>query len=409
LIVMSIFCAPRVAFSVGVAALVGSLTAPVSLHAAFEIADVTDAWIDGFQGYTRVWLDYGDDAISQEEWDAYTPSTGYIKNTPRNTEFNDENTLSSPGLPEPDVETDTIDGYTWKFIAQTQSAMWPYTQAVFPGTVNAYQAAFATTTPPAGTIRFSSNEKNQEMIWWAREGDSPEGNLIPRYFITDEWGNRYIMGTTGAANDADIPASFASTVLPPGWTKATGYLDQTLVLAPAYGAGDQAHFNLFRESADNAFFQFEWGAGGNSVAAHIAGMPIWGGPTSDAILGRAGDDNLIHGAEGDDTISALGNNDDIYGDHGVDTVVLQGLLSDYQVMDWAEQGAQLRLSGFGFTKSLHDSEFLRFSDGSVIATSAVPEPSTHAIALAALACGGSLLWRRRRPRVTRNLAADGGG
>jgi hypothetical protein len=274
--------------------------------------------------------------------------------------------------------------------------MWPYTETAFPGTINAYQAAFATVTPPAGTIRFSSNEKNQEMIWWAREGNSPEGSLIQRYFITDEWGNRYIMATTGVENDADIATSFNSTVLPEGWTKATGYLAENLILAPAYGAGDQAHFNLFRESADNAFFQFEWGVNGSSVAAQIAGMPIWGGPASDAILGRVGDDNLIHGAEGDDVISALGNNDDIYGDIGTDTVVLQGLLSDYQVMGWAEQGAQLRLFGFGVTKSLRDTEFLRFSDGSMIATSAVPEPSTYAMALAGLACGGYVVVRRRK-------------
>ena len=125
-------------------------------------------------------------------------------------------------------------------------------------------------------------------------------------------------------------------------------------------------------------------------------MPIWGGPASDAILGRVGDDNLIHGAEGDDIISALGNNDDIYGDIGTDTVVLQGLLSDYQVMEWAEQGAQLHLFGFGVTKSLRDTEFLRFSDGSVIATSAVPEPSTYAMALAGIACGGYAMFRRRK-------------
>jgi hypothetical protein len=396
LIVTPIARIPRVALSLSVVALFGSLTAPATLYAAFEIADVTDAGDDGFQGYTRVWLAYGDNAITAEEWDTYEPSPGYIRNTARNLEFNDENTLSSPGLPEPDIEVETIDGYTWKFIAQTQSAMWPYTETAFPGTINAYHAAFATVTPPAGTIRFSSNEKNQEMIWWAREGNSPEGSLIQRYFITDEWGNRYIMGTTGVENDADIATSFNSTVLPQGWTKSIGNLAENLILAPAYGAGDQAHFNLFRESADNAFFQFEWGVSGSSVAAQIAGMPIWGGPASDAILGRVGDDNLIHGAEGDDVISALGNNDDIYGDIGTDTVVLQGLLSDYQVLGWAEQGAELRLFGFGVTKSLRDTEFLRFSDGSMIATSAVPEPSTYAMALAGLACGGYTMWRRRR-------------
>jgi hypothetical protein len=367
---------------------------PAPLLASFEIADVTDAAVDDYRGYTRVYLDYGTNPITTEEWAAYTPSDGYVKNTPRNSEFNDENTLSSPGMPAPNVQVVTIDGYTWKFIAQTQSAMWPYSNDVFPNTENAYEAAVVTTTPPPGTIKFSSNEKNQQMIFWAREGNSPTNNPIQRYFITDEWGNKYIMGTTGVASDADIPLSFTSSVLPQGWTKSTGYLDETLTLSPAYGAGDQAHFNLFRENADNSFFQFEWGANGGSVASQIAGMPIWGGPSSDAILGRVGDDNLIHGAEGDDTISALGNNDDIYGDSGSDTVALQGLLSDYQVVEWAEQGAHMKLFGFGLTKSLYDTEFLRFSDGSTIATSAVPEPSTYA--LLAMSAAGALWWARRR-------------
>jgi hypothetical protein len=79
-------------------------------------------------------------------------------------------------------------------------------------------------------------------------------------------------------------------------------------------------------------------------------------------------------------------------------VTIKLLLSDYQVMGWAEQGAQLRLFGFGVTKSLRDTEFLRFSDGSVIATSAVPEPSTCAMAFAGLACGGPAP-RRMYPEI----------
>ena len=158
--------------------LIGVTITSAPLHAAFEIADVNDADLDNYRGYTRVYLDYGDNPITADEWATYTPSDGYVKNTPRNSEFNAENTLSSPGMPAPNIDVVTIDGYTWKFIAQTQSAMWPYSQAVFPNAENAYQAAYATTTPPAGTIKFSSNEKNQQMIFWAREGDSPEGNPI---------------------------------------------------------------------------------------------------------------------------------------------------------------------------------------------------------------------------------------
>lgn len=375
----------------------------LSVHATwagYEIADVTQAYEDGFQGYTRVYLDYGDNPITAEEWASYEPSLGYLKNTPRNPEFNAENTFSSPGLPYGQVDVVTIDGYTWKFIAQIQSAMWPYNSTLFPETLNAYQAAFATTTPPAGSIKFSSNEKNQEMIFWAREGNSSEGAPILRYFITDQWGNKYIMGASGAATDEEIPAAFAGTVLPAGWIKSTGYLDETLSLLPAYGAGNQAHYNIFRESGDNTFFQIEWGESGHSIAEQIVGMPIWGGSTDDRISGRAGADNLIHGAEGDDLIFSLGQNDTIYGDAGIDTVVFGGNFSDYSLLNYAENGTQLTLSGFGYEKLLYDVEFLQFDD-LTIAASAVPEPS--AVALIGGAFAVYLAWRLRRRRSSHPL------
>lgn len=259
-----------------------------SLQAGYEIADVTEAWVNGFKGYTKVYLDYGDNRITGEEWQTFDPPPGYLKNTPRNGEFNAENTMSSPGMPAPEVLVVDIGGYTWKFIAQIQSAMWPYNSTLFPDTYGPYQAAFVETTPPEGAVKFSSNEKNQEMIFWAREGNDPNGAPILRYFVTDQWGNRYIMGAAGVENDADILASFEAAVLPDGWTKSWGYLDGTLSLMPAYGAGNQAHYNLFRESSDNTFFQFEWGASGNGIAQQIESMPIWGGATDDVIRGPRG-------------------------------------------------------------------------------------------------------------------------
>lgn len=358
-------------------------------HAAYEIADLTEAAQNSFQGYTRVYIDYGDHAITAEEWETYTPSPGYIKNTPRNAEFNAENTFSSPGLPDGQVTVSTIDGYTWKFIAQTQSAMWPYDQATFPGTQNAYEAASATTTPPVGTIKFSSNEKNQEMIFWARENNLPDGSLITRYVATDQWGNTYLMGASGTS----AAASLDSLNLPPGWSVVTTTFADTFSLFPAYGAGDQAHFNLFRDSADNTFFQMGWSASGQSIAGQIADMPIWGLATNDLIYGRSDDDNLIHGAEGDDVIYSLGLNDSLHGDSGIDTVVLPGDFADYVVLTFADNGLSLGLSGFGLEKSIFDVEFLQFDD-QTIATSAVPEPSIATL----LGCGLFLLARRRGVR-----------
>ncbi len=337
-----------------------------TLQAGYEIADLTDAWEDAFRGYTRVYLDFGENRISDEAWPGFVPPTGYLKNSPRNGLFNAENTFSSPGMPSGNVIVENIGGYTWKFIAQIQSAMWPYDLETFPGTINAYQAAFTTVTPPAGSIKFSSNEKNQEMIFWAREGNTPEGAPILRYVITDTWGNQYLMGASGAFSNEEILTSFNNAQLPAGWTKSTLYLPETLSLMPAYGPGNQAHYNLFRENSDNTFFQFVWGEDGGSIAAQIAGMPIWGGGTDDNLRARDGDDNHI------------------YGGGGIDTAILTGNFSDYTLLTWLDGGAELSLSGLdSTTKYLYGISFLQFDD-MLLSTATIPETSAALLLLTSL-------------------------
>jgi hypothetical protein len=141
------------------ALLLGLGTAPA--RAAYEIADLSGVGAD-FTGYTKVYIAYGSNPITtDEQWAAYTQPDGFIKNTERNGEFNAETTFSSPGQSAPDITLYTDpSGYTWKFIAQTQSAMWPYTSGTNP-----YQQAATATTPPAGEVKYTSNEKNQQMIF----------------------------------------------------------------------------------------------------------------------------------------------------------------------------------------------------------------------------------------------------
>ncbi len=376
-----------------------SLAAGGNVQAGYEIADTTDASDNDYRGYMRVYLDYGSNPIESDEWETFGPPEGYLKNSPRNPEFNAENTMSSPGKPSGEVVIAEIGAdandvpYTWKFIAQIQSAMWgDYSELPFPA--NPYRSASVIITPPDHTIKFSSNEKNQEMIFWATEGNVPGATAIKRYFITDQWGNTYIMGASGAPTDAELDDYFDQAVLPTGWTKSTGFLTETLHVLPAYGRGDQAHYNLFRESGDNTFFQITWSASGEGIATQIAGMPIWGGATSDTLLGRVGDDNVIHGAEGDDHIILRGQNDWIYGDAGIDTVVFDGLFSDYSLLSYAAGGSELLLEGFGYQKYLYDVEWLQFNDVTLSAA-AIPEPS----AVWLLVGAGGLLWGFGKRRI----------
>ena len=336
-------------------------------QAGSELADTTEAGAD-HTGPTSVILDYGSNPIPPEVFASpdYVPPPGYLKNTPRTPEFNAEETLSSPGEPEGVVTiVTTSDGYTWKIIARTLSANWPYDPEQYPTLdpppTSAWDAAFRSPTPPAGVVRYSANEKNQLMTFWANESDSPSGEPILRFFIEDEWGNRYMMMSTGAMSDEETLADFEAAVLPAGWTKSTGYLSETITLAPAYGAGDQAQYNIWRDSADSTYVQIHWSTSGHGIAEQIPGKPIWGGPESDRIYGTTGDD-LVHGAEGNDTIVPLGGDDEVYGDAGTDTVVLEGLPSDYVLVGAVEGEVTVEIEGLGTSKILHDVEYVRFDN-----------------------------------------------
>ena len=210
-------------------------------------------------------------------------------------------------------------------------------------------------------VRYSANEKNQRMTFWANEGDSPTGAPILRYFTQDEWGNRYMMMASGGATVEETLADFTAAVLPDGWKKWLGYLPETVTVAPAYGADDQAQFNIWRDSGDNTHVQIHWSSSGHGIAEQIAGMPIWGGERSNLHYGTAGDD-LIHGAGGDDTIVALGGDDTIHGDAGTDTVVLEGSSADYVDTSIYGHGSFHEFIGLGTTKLLYDVEFVRFAD-----------------------------------------------
>lgn len=355
--------APVLALALG---LLGLLVLPATGKAGAELADIAKVGKDR-KGPMDVLLGMGENPITDDEFATYVPPPRYVKNTERTAQFNYQETLSSPGEKEPDVTTViTPEGYTWIIVARIRSAMWPFDPSHYPDLdpppVSAWDAAFQSPTPPEGTVRYSANQKNQDMYFWAR-ADNGEGERIMRYFITDQWGNTYMMMASNMRTPEETTQAFREAVLPPGWKKSMRPLRKTRVVRPAYDlAGTTANFNVFRDSADNSWVQIGWGRLGGSIARQIGDtMPIWGGKGSDRLLGTRGDD-LIHGAEGHDVIRPFRGNDRVHGDRGRNTVVLPGKSTRYRVI--AQNRSSVRLAGYGDRKTLHNIHRVRFADRS---------------------------------------------
>ena len=332
----------------------------------FEIAYIGDVGAN-YMGPTNVYLAGGSNPITAEEWSTYAPPTDYVKNTTRNPQFDFTEFLTSPDSTTGTTYITTSDGYTWLFVTETVSANWPFDPADYPGATytTGYEAAALSPTPPPGVIRYSANTKNAITTWSAKNADNQP---ILQYFIKDVWGNTYIMQSSAATDDAQVESNFYSAVLPTGWTEYTGYLKQNLTTIPAYDSEGYAQYNIFRDSADDAFQQITWSHSGIGIAQQIPDMIIWGGPRGDIIRGRPQADNVIHGGQGDDTIYALGSLDTVYGDGGRDTVVFQGTRSQYTVTRVTSDGSEVvvqRRDAAPNTQvaTLYDVELLRFNNG----------------------------------------------
>ena len=220
-------------------------------HSAYEIAYVGDVGSD-FTGPVLVYLAKGSNPIDAAEWASYLPPPGYIKNTTRNLQFDSATFPSSPDSTMDEYIT-TSDGYTWFYMAKTISSDWPFNPAKYSGNYSSgYEAAALQPTPQKGTIKWTANTKNQEITWYARNSD---GKPIERYFVTDPWGDRFILQATGESDPALVRQIFLSAVLPPGWTKSFGFLKQNLTTLPAYNSEGSCNYYLFRDSADDSFEQ----------------------------------------------------------------------------------------------------------------------------------------------------------
>lgn len=267
---------------------------------AFEIINLSGLRSD-IKALSVVYVADGSNPMPEEAWDDYSPPAGFIKNTTRQLQFQQGAFIASPGLPDGQKNhITTSDAYTWFSMSNVISFMWPYDADDYTtasgGKAGSIAAGAFVVTPPAGVVKYTVNYKGQNMKFRASEN----GALINRYYVTDEFGNRFIMHASNFDTAEATEEAFAAAVLPTGWTKTTSTLSEDLILQPAHGANNTYEYNLIRDSADNTYHQVAWGTSGDSVAskADVAGIPIWGGRTNNTIKVTQSFDNLIYGGGG---------------------------------------------------------------------------------------------------------------
>jgi hemolysin type calcium-binding protein len=378
---------PMAGFAVGVATLLafalgpltpvaGATTCPTApwneLEVAHEIIDIGTVYRRPEEALPT-YKGAGDNPIPDDVWNAgYEPPSPYIANTTRNLQFNESKFIASPGQP---VCTTgyitTSDGYTWAAMSLAINAMWPYRPDTYTGlpSRNAYYAGNLVETPPPGVVKVTANFKGQDIKFWANENGVPPGTpgAVPltRYFVRDRWGNEYVMHASGQDTPEGVAQAFRDAVLPKGWTKSKGPLDKDLVLRPAEGSDGSFHYLVIRDSADNTYHQLKWSDRG-SLQKHVQGraMPIWGGQ-DDNVLGGGPRADVIHGARGDDLIRPRLGTDQVWGDAGADTVVLQGNSQRYRLTRVNRRARTVVVAGFRAKKTIRYAERLRFRNKTV--------------------------------------------
>lgn len=288
-----------------------SLVSPWSpLSVAYEIIYIANV-IDHPKSFVQTYKDAGSNPVPNDTaWDNYTPPSEYTKNTTRYLQFNEQVFLASPGQPIGSttyiVTGGTPPGYTWGAMSNAINAMWPYdsSQYTFPSNLGPFYAGNFTTTPPAGVVKVTANYKAQYMKFYANQNGVPPGTPgaqpILRFFITDPWGNEYIMHASAEDDPTDVAAAFDAAELPPGFTKSSRYLEADFILKPATGPDNAFEYNLLRDNQNNTYHQYKWGSEGIVITSQIqeSGMPIWGGLTNDKIKVTQSFDNLIYGGGG---------------------------------------------------------------------------------------------------------------
>ena len=304
--------------------------------AGYEIA-YTGGLGEDLTGEMVVYLAAGSNPITSVAWETYIPPANYSLNTPRAIVFSELNVLGSPYVPTGELTyITTSDGYTWESVAALQRSVYPYVPiTVNNQTLSPQQIAYSISTPPPGIILVDSNDKNHENIYYGINGENASKSHI-QYFISDPWGNTYILKSVNAENSTPdlVAKAVKDAVLPPGWTKLSpSFFQEDTIFSPSYsGLNDSiAHANEFRDSADSAWMQTTWSPSGQTLSAVAAGgLPIWAGSLGGSLLGSINND-VIYGAQGNDIITSKEGNDYVDGGRGLDHSIFSGNISQYVV------------------------------------------------------------------------------
>lgn len=315
-----------------------------------------------YTGIMPVYIDYGSNPIDAAGFASFN-EPNYVKNSTRQPIFDYTNTQGSPSAVSGPLITSTIGGYTWGAIADIQSFDWPFNASNYasPQPSSGWQAGAASSTVPAGVVKYSNINKNQLTIYTTVD---PDNHPILRYFLEDPWANRYMMDATNAENttSAEIAAAFNAAVLPNGWSKSTAYLSQDLYVNPAYGATNNLIASILkvRDNVENTYVQLIWGEAGDSLAQQIGSpMPLWTGVADTRINGTTGNDT-IYGSSGNDRFYPDEGNDVIDGGAGYNGLFLPHSASAYS---FSQANGVTSITQGNQTKSLTRIQYLSFSDG----------------------------------------------
>ncbi|MEM7659902.1 MAG: hypothetical protein AAF399_27560 [Bacteroidota bacterium] len=177
-----------------------------------------------------VFVDRGENPISSEDWENFSPTLPWAKNINRNLLFSKTFFYRSPGVAADCEFCEVIidyKGYTWAKLATIVGL------SFIPDETDA-------SVPEPGHLVVQTIEKCQLVYWEAGE---------TAYCLFDNHGNEYIMHAT----ETGTPTTEVD--LPDGWSIRTRVLDEPFILGP-FGGGADCFFNIVKDHLGQGYHQY---------------------------------------------------------------------------------------------------------------------------------------------------------